>query len=118
MTRYHRCVPRHAQIIDDLVSAARPALADLVVTATLRGISAEQLAIVLERSFKGKVSFRFGLRTELITVAADRRLLATARNSIAKALLQREPDVPVVVLIEMEGYLAGGVRHLPTRLPS
>ena len=105
-------------MIDDLVRAARPALADLVVEATLRGISIEQLALVVARDFEGRVSIRFSLRKELTTVAADRRLRAAARGSIAKALLERSTEVPVIVLVEMEGYVAGGVRQLPTRLSS
>lgn len=105
-------------MIDDLVRAARPALADLVVQATLRGISVEQLALVVARDFQGNVSIRVSLRKELTTVAADRRLRAAARSSIAKALLDHRPEVPVIVLVEMEGYVAGGVRQLPTRLPS
>ena len=100
--------------LDDFFAAATPMIEELVTRALRQGQATWQLGIVVERKFNGEVTGGCGARGALASrIATDARLPIDARNAIVNTIVGVGlAEIPVVLLIHCEGYVAGGIRRV------
>lgn len=75
---------------------------------------ADQITLVLERTFDGQVSGKCGPRESIARVfASDARIPDASRRSVIEAITEAAPDeIPAVAMIQCEGYVVVGARRL------
>jgi len=107
-------VPNDQALLDEFFNAATVTIEELVTRALREGHPIWQLAIVLERKFDGEVAGGCGARGAIASrLAGDGRLSTESRDAIVNAIVGVGlQEIPVVLLVHAEGYVAGGVRRV------
>ena len=107
-------------LIDDFLARSSGAIEDLVNRALQRGQRPGEIVLVLERGFDGSVTAKCGLRADVARgLASDPRLPQEGRAAVVEGVLGAgEDEVPLVVFVQAEGYVAAGVRRLKGSLAS
>jgi len=101
-------------MLDEFLRSVTPAIEELVTRARKEGHPTRRLGIALERGFDGKIQGGYGSRGAVARrFGADPRVSAEMRRTVVETV-QTAPDdeIPTVLVIQCEGYLAIGVRAI------
>lgn len=111
---YDHHVASDEQLLDEFFRSATSTIEELVTKALHDGRPVWQLAIVLERRFDGEVMGGCGSRGAIASqIVRDARLPMSARHAIVNSIVGGAlHEIPVVLLVHGEGYIAGGVRRV------
>jgi hypothetical protein len=102
------------RLLDDFLASASATIEELVTGALQQGRPMAEIAIILERSFDGQVRGGCGPRRSIAgRFGSDGRLSAEARRAVVDAVIGAGPqEIPAVLLVHAEGYIAAGVKKL------
>lgn len=100
-------------ILEQTFHAATDAIGVAVTTAMQKGHAASSLAMMVERSFDGRMRVACAPRDELgRRLAREGKIEPAARTAIAAAFEgDGEDALPIVIVVHCEGYGAVGVRR-------
>jgi hypothetical protein len=106
------------RLLDDLFAAVAPAIEEIVTRALHDGKPLADLAVLVERRFDGKVRVSSCPRRSIVDhFGSDLRLSRDVRRTIVDTVSGARPvEVPAVLLVHAEGYVAAGVRKLSGEL--
>ena len=100
-------------LIQSTFEDAADAVGDMVTNALHKGLALGDLGVVIERAFDGQVVTGCAMRTDIARrFGSDTRLTAEGRRVVAEAVEDAADDeLPIVLLVHREGYLAVGLRR-------
>ncbi|MBK6692746.1 MAG: hypothetical protein IPG50_11135 [Myxococcales bacterium] len=100
-------------LIDATLNATAETISDMVTSALHNGHALGDLAVVVQRAFDGRVRMGCARRIDVARqFGGDPRLAADKRKAVSEACQTTPPDqLPIVLLVETEGYVAVGVRQ-------
>ena len=100
-------------LIQATFEAATGAINDMITSALQKGMRVDSLAVVVERQFDGRVVAGCALRGEVARrFGSDPNLPQTGRDGITRACASAiAGELPIIVLVHAEGYIAVGVRR-------
>lgn len=96
-------------LLDRTFAASTDAISEVVTAALHEGRALADLAVVVHRTFDGNTSVEIGSRREIARrTANDAQTRARMEQTFAKA---GDGEVPIVVIVQCEGYTAVGLRR-------
>lgn len=106
------------KLLNELFAAATPAIEDLVSTELQKGKPLSDVAIFVERAFDGRIQTTCGPRRAVVArFGSDARLSSEVRRTIVETVIGAGPhEVPAVLFVQTEGYVAAGVKKLAGEL--
>lgn len=100
-------------LVQAALDAATDEIGDRVTSALHSGQALGHLAVVVDRAFDGSLSIECLLRADVARhLGKDARIGASAQTALAAACKAAPHDeLPIVLLVQTEGYLAVGIRR-------
>ncbi len=100
-------------LVQAALDAATDEIGDRVTSALHSGKALGELAVVVDRAFDGSLSIECVLRTEVARrLGKDARLGGSAQATLVAACKAAPHDeLPIVLFVQTEGYLAVGIRR-------